>query len=388
MTHKSRMDGFGLRIGAALILGLSLMLGAASPARALDTEARQAILVDWATNTVLFEKNADERMHPSSMSKLMTVYLLFEALKNGSVKLDDEFPVSEKAWRMGGSKMFVALDSKVKVEDLIQGIVVQSGNDACIVVAEGLAGSEEAFVEKMNQKAKEIGLEHSTFVNATGWPDPNHLMTARDLSILARRTIADFPQYYHYYGEIDFTYNGIKQGNRNPLLYKDLGADGLKTGHTDEGGYGLTGSAKRGDRRLILVLNGLPTMKSRFEESERIMDWGFREFDDYTLFKKGDTVSDAEVWLGDRATVPLVADSDLKVTLPRTSRRGMKVTVKYDGPIPAPIAKGTKLAELVINAPDMPPMEIPLVAGADVGGLGFGGRIVAALRHVVWGAVK
>jgi len=388
MTHKSGMDGFGLRIGAALVLGLSLMLGAASPARALDTEARQAILVDWGTNTVLFEKNADERMHPSSMSKLMTAYLLFEALKNGSVKLDDEFPVSEKAWRMGGSKMFVALGSKVKVEDLIQGIVVQSGNDACIVVAEGLAGSEEAFVEKMNRKAKEIGLDHSTFVNATGWPDPNHLMTARDLSILARRTIADFPQYYHYYGEIDFTYNGIKQGNRNPLLYKDLGADGLKTGHTDEGGYGLTGSAKRGDRRLILVLNGLPTMKSRFEESERIMDWGFREFDDYALFKKGDTVSDAEVWLGDRATVPLVAESDLKVTLPRTSRRGMKVTVKYDGPIPAPIAKGTKLAELVINAPDMPPMEIPLVAGADVGRLGYGGRIVAALRHVVWGAVK
>lgn len=387
MTRITTPKRSGLNLAAALIFGISVLVGA-GPARALDTEARQAIVVDWDTGTVLFEKNADEPMHPSSMSKLMTVYMLFDALKNGSVKLDDEFPVSEKAWRMGGSKMFVDLGAKVKVEDLIQGIVVQSGNDACIVVAEGLGGTEEAFAEKMNQKAKEIGLEHSTFKNATGWPDPEHLMTARDLSILARRTIADFPQYYHYYGEIDFTYHGIKQGNRNPLLYKDLGADGLKTGHTDEGGFGLTGSAKRGDRRLIMVLNGLPTMKSRFEESERVMEWGFREFDNYTVFKKDAAVSEAEVWLGDQAMVPLVTESDLKVTLPKKSRHGMKVTVKYDGPIPAPIAKGTKLAKLVIDAPEMPPMEIPLVAGADVGKLGFSGRVVAALKHVVWGAAK
>ena len=327
MTRITTPKRSGLNLAAALIFGISVLVGA-GPARALDTEARQAIVVDWDTGTVLFEKNADEPMHPSSMSKLMTVYMLFDALKNGSVKLDDEFPVSEKAWRMGGSKMFVDLGAKVKVEDLIQGIVVQSGNDACIVVAEGLGGTEEAFAEKMNQKAKEIGLEHSTFKNATGWPDPEHLMTARDLSILARRTIADFPQYYHYYGEIDFTYHGIKQGNRNPLLYKDLGADGLKTGHTDEGGFGLTGSAKRGDRRLIMVLNGLPTMKSRFEESERVMEWGFREFDNYTVFKKDAAVSEAEVWLGDQAMVPLVTESDLKVTLPKKSRHGMKVTVK------------------------------------------------------------
>ncbi len=387
MTHRKKTDGPGLRIAVAVILGLSLVFAAVS-ARALETEARQAILVDWDTDTVLFEKNADEPMHPSSMSKLMTAYLLFDALKNGSIKLDDTFPVSEKAWRMGGSKMFVMIGSKVKVEDLIQGIVVQSGNDACIVVAEGLAGSEEAFVEKMNQKSKELGLKNSHFTNATGWPDPNHMMTARDLAILARRTIADFPQYYHYYSEIDFTYNGIKQGNRNPLLYKDIGADGLKTGHTEEGGYGLTGSAKQGDRRLILVLNGLPTMKSRFEESERIIQWGFREFDNYTLFKKDAPVSDAEVWLGDRATVPLVADADLKVTLPKKARHSVKVRVKYDGPIPAPIAKGTKLAKLVIDAQDMPPIEIPLVAGADVGKLGFAGRVFAALRHVVWGAAK
>ncbi|HLF59186.1 MAG TPA: D-alanyl-D-alanine carboxypeptidase family protein [Alphaproteobacteria bacterium] len=388
MTQITAMNSITGRMAAALLLALALVLGAGGAAHAIDTEAKQAILVEYDTHAVLFEKNADELMHPSSMSKMMTVDILFEHLKNGSVKLDDELPVSEKAWRMQGSKMFVAVGSKVKVEDLIRGIVVQSGNDACIAVAEGLDGSEEAYVEEMNRRAKEIGLTNSTFKNVTGWPDPEHLTTARDLALLARRTIADFPEYYRYYSELNFTYNGIKQGNRNPLLYKDLGADGLKTGHTEQGGYGITGSAKRGERRLILVLNGLSSMKSRAEESEKMMDWGFREFDNYALFKAGDTVSDAEVWLGDAATVPLAIESDVKVTLPRKSRRAMKVTVNYDGPIAAPIVKGTKIAKLVIAAPDVDPIEIPLVAGADVGKLGFSGRVVAALRHVVWGSIQ
>jgi D-alanyl-D-alanine carboxypeptidase (penicillin-binding protein 5/6) len=371
---------------AGAVLAAALFL--AGPARAIETDAKQAIMVDWDTNAVLFEKSADEPMHPSSMSKLMTVYLLFEKLKSGAIKLDDELPVSEKAWRMGGSKMFVPIGSKVKVEDLIRGIIVQSGNDACIVVAEGLAGSEEAFAEQMNARAKEIGLTNSTFKNATGWPDPGHLMTARDLATLARRTIADFPEYYHYYGEVNFTFNDIKQGNRNPLLYKDIGADGLKTGHTDEGGYGVTASAKRGDRRLILVVNGLASMKARSEETDKLMEWGFHEFDNYALFKAGDTVTDAEVWLGDKAVVPLAIESDVKVTLPRKSRRGMKVAVDYDGPIAAPIAKGAKIAKLVITAPDAPTAEIPLVAGADVNRLGFSGRVVAALKQIVWGKLK
>ena len=358
------------------------------PAAAIETEARQAILVDFDTGTVLFEKNADELMHPSSMSKMMTVYDLFSRLKNGSIKLDDELPVSDKAWRMGGSKMFVPWGGKVKVEDLIQGIVVQSGNDACIVVAEGLDGTEDAFAAELTRKAHELGMTHSTFVNATGWPDPRHLTTARDLALLAKHTITDFPEYYHYYGELEFTYNKIKQGNRNPLLYKDIGADGLKTGHTEQGGYGLTASAKQGNRRLILVLNGLPSMKARADESDRLMEWGFREFNNYALFKRGETVTDAAVWLGNSATVPLVADSNVEVTLPRKSRHDMKVAAVFDGPIPAPIKKGDKIAKLVISGPDITTVEVPLLAGADVARLGFVGRIGAAISHIVWGSTQ
>jgi len=387
MIHRHAFDFVprGLRAFAAGLLTIVLLAG---PARAIETDAKQAFIVDYDTGTVLLEKNADEQMHPSSMSKLMTLYVLFDHLKSGSIKLDDELPVSDKAWKMGGSKMFVPNGGKVKVEDLIRGIAIQSGNDACIVVAEGVAGSEDAFADQMNQKAKQLGLANSTFKNATGWPDPGHLVTARDLGILARHLIADFPEYYHYFNEIDFTYNGIKQGNRNPLLYKNLGADGLKTGHTEEGGYGEVGSAKRGDRRLIMVLNGMDTMKMRAEESEKLIDWGFNEYNNYALFKAGDTVSDAEVWLGNAPTVPLVVQSSVVVTLPRKSRHGMKVTVSYDGPIAAPIAKGAPIAKLVVTAPDAPPIQIPLVAGADVGTLGFTGRITAALEHVIWGPTK
>ncbi|MFZ0693854.1 MAG: D-alanyl-D-alanine carboxypeptidase family protein, partial [Alphaproteobacteria bacterium] len=387
MIHRLAIDFVPgiFRTSAAGLLTLVLLAG---PARAIETEAKQAFIVDYDTGAVLLEKSADEQMHPSSMSKLMTLYVLFDHLKSGSVKLDDELPVSDKAWKMGGSKMFVPNGGKVKVEDLVRGIAIQSGNDACIVVAEGIAGSEDAFVDQMNHTAKQIGLTNSTFKNATGWPDPGHLMTARDLAILARHLIADFPEYYRYFSEIDFTYNGIKQGNRNPLLYKNLGADGLKTGHTDEGGYGEVGSAKRGDRRLIVVLNGMETMKFRAEESEKLIDWGFNEYNNYALLKAGDTISDAEVWLGNAPTVPLVVPSNVVVTLPRKARRGMKVTVSYDGPIPAPIAKGAPIAKLVVTAPDIDPIQIPLVAGADVGTLGFTGRITAALEHVIWGQTK
>lgn len=387
MIHRLAIDFVPgiFRTSAAGLLTLVLLAG---PARAIETEAKQAFIVDYDTGAVLLEKSADEQMHPSSMSKLMTLYVLFDHLKSGSVKLDDELPVSDKAWKMGGSKMFVPNGGKVKVEDLVRGIAIQSGNDACIVVAEGIAGSEDAFVDQINHTAKQIGLTNSTFKNATGWPDPGHLMTARDLAILARHLIADFPEYYRYFSEIDFTYNGIKQGNRNPLLYKNLGADGLKTGHTDEGGYGEVGSAKRGDRRLIVVLNGMETMKFRAEESEKLIDWGFNEYNNYALLKAGDTISDAEVWLGNAPTVPLVVPSNVVVTLPRKARRGMKVTVSYDGPIPAPIAKGAPIAKLVVTAPDIDPIQIPLVAGADVGTLGFTGRITAALEHVIWGQTK
>ncbi len=298
--------------GPVLLLILTLALAAPRTAAAFETLAREAILVDMTTGAVLFEKNADTPMPPASMSKIMTAYLLFTKLRDGKIKLDDTLPVTENAWRKGGcvsdgSTMCLKLDERAKVEDLIRGVIIQSGNDACIVIAEGVAGSEEAYVAEMNKLAKEIGLKDSVFRNVTGLPDSGHVMTARDLTVLARRLITDFPQYYDYYSEKSFTYNGIKQGNRNPLLYKNIGADGLKTGHTKEAGYGLTASAKQGDRRLIMVVTGLPSMQARAEESERLMDYGFRTFENVALLKAGDTVETAQVWLGKQDTVPLQA---------------------------------------------------------------------------------
>ena len=380
MTYARRFLAF---------LAVSLVFSWA-PARAIETIARQAILMDTTTGEVLFEKNADQLMAPASMSKMMTTYLIFERLRDGQLSLDDTFSVSETAWRKGGAKsgsstMFLEPGTRVRVEDLIRGIIVQSGNDASIVIAEELAGSEEAFALEMNRRARELGLRDSTFKNATGWPDPGHVTTARDLAILAIRTIEDFPEFYHYYAEKEFTYNGIRQINRNPLIYKDIGVDGLKTGHTVDSGYGLAASAKRGDRRLILVVNGLLSRKARGREPERLLEWGFREFNNYTLFKAGDLVTEADVWLGRKAAVPLLIERDLVITLARKARLGMKVTVEYEGPIPAPVAKGDRLAKLVVTAPEREPLEVPLVAGADVERLSLFGRLGAALGYILWG---
>jgi len=369
---RSRLRVQGRHWPAILAAGalLSLLLSCAGRTEAalpsIDTSAKQAVMIDYNTGAVLFAKDADVRMAPSSMSKMMTLYVLFERLKEGRIKLDDTLAVSEKAWRTGGSKMFVQVGSRVRVDDLIQGVAVQSGNDACVVVAEGLAGSEQAFAEEMNKKAKELGLADSHFVDSSGLPDPQQYMTARDLATLARRLITDFPQYYHYFKEIDFTYGGIKQGNRNPLLYKTLNVDGLKTGHTEAGGYGLTASAVRDGRRLILVLNGMSSVNERSRESEKLLDWGYREWGDYTLFKAGEKVSDAEVWLGTQPSVPLVAEGDFVVTLPHLSRDKMTVTVRYDGPVPAPIAKGAAIGKVSVEAPDVPSVEAPLAAAEPV----------------------
>src|SRR5579872_880191 len=244
----------------------------------IDTAAKHAIIVDFDTGAVLLDKGAEDRIPPASMSKIMTAYVVFEHLRKGSLKLDDLLPVSEKAWATGGSKMFVKVNTRVKVEDLLRGMIIQSGNDACIVLAEGIAGSEPAFVEEMNKAAEKLGLAASHFHNVTGLPDPEHYMSARDLATLARRLIVDFPEYYHYDSEKEFTYNGIKQGNRNPLLYQDLGADGMKTGHTDEAGYGLTASVIRNGRRIIMVLSGMSSMKERGTESAKLIEWAYREF--------------------------------------------------------------------------------------------------------------
>ncbi|NQV45086.1 MAG: D-alanyl-D-alanine carboxypeptidase, partial [Rhodospirillales bacterium] len=348
----------------------------ATTARAFETSAREAVIIEAATGRILFEKNADQRMPPASMSKLMTVYMMFSHLQDGSLSLEDTFKVSENAWRRGGAKsgsstMFLEPNKQVSIESLLRGIIVQSGNDACIVVAEGISGSEPAFAEAMTVKAREIGLTGSHFANATGWPDPDHYMTPVDLARLALKTIEEFPELYHYYSEEEFTYNGIRQRNRNPLLYKGIGADGLKTGHTEEAGYGLTSSAIRNDRRIIAVLNGMASKKERSSESERLIDWAFREFQNYALFKSGDVVTDAEVWLGTAGYVPLVITQDVLITLPRKVRKHMKVSVRYEGPIAAPIVAGTPLAELIITTPGETDITIPLVAGSDVEALGL-----------------
>jgi D-alanyl-D-alanine carboxypeptidase (penicillin-binding protein 5/6) len=318
-------------------------------------------------------------MPPSSMSKLMTMYVVFDLLKQGRLSLDQPLPVSERAWRMGGSKMFVQLGSTVSVENLARGVIVQSGNDACIVLAEGIAGSEQQFAEMMNEYGRRLGLLGSHFRNSTGWPDPEHRMTARDLARLAARVISDFPEQYRYYSERSFRWNEITQENRNPLLGKVAGADGLKTGHTEEAGYGLTASVRRADRRLILVVNGLPSMRVRAEEAERLMEWGFREFENVVLFRAADTVEEARVYLGDRGTVPLVGGRDLVLTLPRGWRQRLAVKVRYDSPIPAPVLRGQEIGRLEVAGQGVPPMSLPLIAGADVGRLGLIPRIPAVI---------
>lgn len=370
---------------AAAIAALILVHGTANSA-GFETAAEQVIIVDYTTGAELYGKNADEIMDPASMTKMMTIYMLFERLKNGSLSLEDTFLVSEKAWRKKGSKMFVPVGGRVSVEDLIRGIIVQSGNDASIVVAEGLAGSEAAFAEQMTAKARELGMTNTNFRNASGWPEPGHTTTARDLAVLAAATIRNFPELYKYYAEIEFTFNKIKQGNRNPLLYRNTGADGLKTGHTEAAGYGLTASATRGDQRLIVVAHGMKSMRERSAETTRLLDWAFREFNAYPLFKGGETVSDATVWLGDSATVPLVIEEDLTAVLKRSSRKQLKVAVNLEEPIAAPIAKGTQIGTLVVSAPDMQSIERPLIAGEDVAPLGAMGRLKAAIGHLIWGA--
>ena len=373
-----------------ILAALAALAVASSAARATDLEtvAKQVIIVDYATGAELYAKNADEIMEPASMSKMMTIYMLFEEIQNGSLKLTDTFLVSENAWRKQGSKMFVPVGGRVSVEDLIRGIIVQSGNDASIVVAEGLAGSEDAFAQKMTEKARQLGMMNTVFKNASGWPDPGHYSTARDLAILAAATIRNFPKLYPYYSEETFVYNNIKQGNRNPLIYKSTGTDGLKTGHAEAAGYGLTASAVRNNERLIVVAHGMSSMRERAAEANRLLDWAYREFGSYPLFKGGEKVADAKVWLGSAETVPLTLAGDLTAVIKRSSRKGLKVAAQFDEPIAAPIKKGAPVGKLVVSAPDMKPIERPLLAAADVEPLGMFGRFREAIGYLVWGSGK
>ena len=361
------------------------LCSAAPAAGAIRTAAKHACIVDHRTGAVLLEKNADAPAPPASLSKLMTLYMVFERLESETLSLDDTFAVSRKAWRKGGSKTFVEVGRRVRVEDLVRGMVVQSGNDASIVVAEGLSGSERAFADAMNLKARELGLAHSSFVNASGWPAAGHVMSARDLAVLARRIIEQFPDHYRYFSETSFRYNGIEQRNRNPLLRGNTGADGLKTGYTREAGYGLVASAVREGRRIVMVLTGLPSARKRSAEARRLLDWAYRTFANYTLFARGAVVDRADVRSGEQSSVPLVAEKDIVVSLPRAARPGLETRVVHDVPVWAPVARGTRLARLVISGPGIEPREWPLVAGADVARMGLFGRFFATLGRVLRG---
>lgn len=368
-----------------LLVVLACLVGQA--ARAFETAAKAAIVIDARTGDMLFGKNPDTVIYPASMSKLMTAYMIFERLREGSLKLDDTIAISERAWKMGGSQMFVKVGDRVRVEDLIRGIIIQSGNDACVAMAEALAGSEEGFAKLMTERAQEIGLTASRFKNSTGLHDSEHVMSVRDLAVLARRIITDFPDYYRYYSEKEFTFAGIKQQNRNPLLQASVpGVDGIKTGYTEEAGYGLVLSAVRDDRRVIAVIAGLDSLRQRKGEGERLLEFAFRDFQEYRLFPAGTTVADLPVWLGAAETVPLVAKETVGITLTREARKGLAVKARYQTPVTAPIAAGQQLGELEITVPGKEPRIVPLVAAHEVPKAGMLGRITSALRYLVWGA--
>ena len=370
------------RLRPVLIL-VALAL-AALPARAFETAATAAWVYDMTTGTVLMDKNADQPLPPASMSKLMTINMLFEALKDGRVTMDTTFAVSDRAVEMtraGGSTMMLQHNDRPTVDELIHGMIVNSGNDACVVVAEGLAGTEEAFSAQMTQRGQALGMTASIFANASGWPDPNHRMSMRDLGILSKRLIEEFPEYYPIFAQTEYSYKGRSPDNRfnrNPLLNLGIGADGLKTGHTSEAGYGLVGSAKQGNRRIIFAITGLPTDKSRAEEAERIVGWAFRQFSEKTVARTGVRVAEAEVHLGDADSVGLVPSRDVSLLVPALVQDKVTAEVIYNGPLLAPVAAGTPVAELIIHVPDLPARSVPLVAEADVGKAGFGKRLTTA----------
>ena len=352
-------------------LVICLIAVSASAKSYIDVNAKQAILVDLDTNQILFEKNADEKMPTSSMSKVMTAYMVFEALKDKRIALDDKFRVSQKAHAKGGSKMFLKYNDKVSVLDLLKGVIIQSGNDATIALSEGLYGSEGAFSDYMTQRAYEMGMNNSNFVNASGWPDPNHYSTARDLSVLATKIIEEFPEYYYIFSQKNFEHNGIKQGNRNPLLYRNMDVDGLKTGHTESGGYGLMASAKRNGRRLVAVLNGMDSKQARADESAKLIEWGFNFFKAYNIVKSGTVLGSAKVFLGQESEVTYAVETDVKMSLSRLDFEKMTVTVEMQDSIKAPIMKGEQIATLKISVPEQEVITHPLFATKDIKKAGF-----------------
>jgi serine-type D-Ala-D-Ala carboxypeptidase (penicillin-binding protein 5/6) len=380
----------------ARMVGVLLCLLAwlpAAQAQLFETRADTAFMIDAETGTILFAKDPDKPIPPASLAKLMTMEVVFHALKSGRLTLDDEFLVSENAWRTGGamsggSTMFAELGSSIRLEDLIQGVVVQSANDGCIIIAEGMAGSEENFAQFMTERARQIGLERSVFVNSTGLPAEGQHVTARELVKLARHMWSEYPEYYRYYSQTQFTWNGILQRNRNPLLRMDIGADGMKTGYTSESGYGIVGSVERGDRRLFVAMSGMASEAQRAEEARRILDWGMRAFERTELFAADSTIGEARLYGGERRTVPLRANGPISIFVPTTSRDRMSARIVYRGPVDAPVEAGQQIGMLRVWIGDTLSQETPLYAAESVGTGAVHQRALDAVQELLIGWLR
>mgnify|MGYP005846671173 CR=1 FL=1 len=369
-----------MTLSVRLLFAAFAILALALPLRAFETQAKSAFVIDITTDTILLDKNADVPLPPASMSKLMTLYVTFEAIRDGRLKLDEKLPVSKHAMSYGGSTMFLDTTDRVTVEDLLRGVIVLSGNDACAVLAEALSpnGTEAGFAAFMTQRAQQMGMTNSTFKNSNGWPAPGHRMSMRDLALLARRIIEDFPEYYPMFAETEFAFDGRapqNSRNRNPVLSLGIGADGLKTGHTSEAGYGLTGSAQQGGRRIIWVVSGLDSAQARAQESEAIVNWAFRQFTRKELIKSGSEIARADVWMGAQSTVGLTVSKDLETLIPALSASELTAEVVYEGPLKAPLRQGDIVGELVFAPEGLPETRVPLVVSEDVEKGGFLPRI-------------
>ena len=355
---------------------------------ALNSIATHAIIYDYETNEILYEKNAYEKTPPASTTKILTSYIVFDQIKKGNLKLNDKFRVSEKAYKKGGSSMFLETNTMVTVEDLLYGIIVQSGNDASIVVAENISGSERAFTDLMNEYATKIGMKNSNFVNSSGWPHPLHYSTMYDLAVLSKAIIRDFPDMYKIYSEKEFTYNNITQPNRNSLLELYEGTDGLKTGYVKDSGYGIVVSTLKKNRRIIIAVNGLESRKSRVIESERLLNWAFRNTKLETLFKKGEVVKKTDVWLGAKNQIDLIVGQDILTTLKSEQKDSIDAKIIYDKPIKAPILKNQEIGKIIIEIKDKDTLEFPLYAKDSIKKINPLFRVFSAIRYLIFGNIN
>ena len=360
-----------------------------------NINARTAILMDYNSDEILFENDPDAQIYPASMTKIMTSIIAFDLLKNNKISLDDMFVVSENAWRLsqsGYSSMFIMINDQVSVEDLLKGIIVASGNDACVALAEGIAGSEENFAEMMNEKAEEIGMVSSNFTNSSGINDPDNISTVRDIAIMSKYLIQNYPAYYELFKEKTFTWDRtggdpIKQGNRNPLLYKNVGVDGVKTGYLAVEKYSLASSMKKKDRRLIAVASGFPTKNLRSSESLKLLNWGFRNTNTFEISKKDISKFELDTWLGKKNKIQAVTKEDYYLTINKKDIRNLKVILKYKGPIVAPVQKGEKIAELIVLNKDEKIKTLPLFAHEDLKKVNFFKSLITSINYLIWGDV-